>query len=77
MPNIGRSDEWKRSEVRIVLDKMLSSNPELFEKISTTMDFSYWFNVLCILAYKRTWSAQEVQDYLRNQPTKKKPFPAA
>ena len=65
MSNIGRSDEWKQIEIKKVLDKLLHSNPELYEKILDTTGFAYWFNVLCILGGHSMWSVEDVQNYLR------------
>ena len=65
MSNIGRSNEWKKGQTAYALDQMLKADPELYDKITETPGFAYWFNVLCILSYQSMWSVEDVQEYLR------------
>ena len=65
MNNIGRSDEWKASEVRYVLNKLLEIDPNLYDRTTETIGYAYWHNILCIIAIHRMWGVEDAQNYLR------------
>lgn len=35
-------------DTKYILDRMMASNLDLYEKIMDTVGFAYWFNQLCL-----------------------------
>ena len=72
MSNIGRSNKWRQDQVHLCWREMEKASPTLYDTITETKDFAYWFNVLGLLAVNSMWSVDDVQNYLRTGSKKKK-----
>lgn len=65
-----REPFWERRqrEVYYVLGELLHSDKELYDKITETTGFSYFFNVLCHMAQKPLWTLDAIQAKIAGLP---------